>query len=264
MNMKVLIMSLFLIVLSKVHAQVGIGTNSSVNALDILGNSQTPASTGTAANGVLRIQKSLSNPALDMGVNAAVYAWLQARSAADYSVNQPLLLNPAGGKVAIGGSENNAALTVNGNLSVSGNVKATQAGQVLNNVILNESDLSKSSNTIVSSGRVTVLSYNYTPVSSSSKILVSFNGKASINGNATDEWYSYLMVGSSTVQTRRAKFENSSGGGGRGTSLLPISGVYTNSGTSALTIKFDAQFVSGDDRFTLEPDMILSITEVAR
>lgn len=264
MSMKIVTLGVFLFSVVRVYGQVGIGTTSSLNALDIMGSSQTPASTGNAANGVLRIQKSSSNPALDLGVNAAVYTWLQARSAADYSSNQPLLLNPAGGKVSIGGAEGSAALTVNGNVSVSGTVKAAQAGQVLNNVILNESDLSKSNNSQISSGRSTLLSYNYTPVSSSSKILVSFHGKASINGTASDEWYSYLVVGSTTIQTRRAKFENSSGGGGRGTSLLPLSGVYTNSGTSALTIKFDVQFISGDDTFTLQPDMILSITEVAR
>jgi hypothetical protein len=173
-------------------------------------------------------------------------------------------LNPNGGKVAINGGEGNEILTVNGNIYVSGSVKAAQAGQVLNSVVLNESDLSKSSSTTVAIGRSTVVSYNYTPVSSSSKIFVAFNGKYGIGGSGNDDWYSYLLVGSTTVQTRQSYFDNASGGGGRATSLFPISGVYTNTGTSALTIKIDVQELGIDDTFTLEPDMLLTITEVAR
>jgi hypothetical protein len=93
---------------------------------------------------------------------------------------------------------------------------------------------------------------------------VAFNGKYGIGGSGNDDWYSYLLVGSTTVQTRQAYFDNASGGGGRATSLFPISGVYTNTGTSALTIKIDVEELGIDDTFTLEPDMLLTITEVAR
>ena len=246
------------------NAQIGINASNAVNTLDVIGNSATPATSGNNANGSLRLQKLSANTALDMGVNGTTFGWIQARNASDYSVNYPLLLNPIAGKVSIGGGESAQALTVNGNVLVMGSVQAAQAGQVLNTVILNESDLSKSSNTTVSSGRATVLSYTYTPLSSSSKIYVSFHGKGSIGGAGGDEWYSYLLVGSTTIQTRNAKFENSTGGGGRGTSLLPISGVFTNSATTSLVIKVDIERISLDDSYTLQPDMILSITEVAR
>lgn len=246
------------------QAQIGIGTANAINSLDVMGSSGTPATSGNNANGLLRLQKVSANAALDLGVNATTYGWIQARNASDYSVNQALLLNPIAGNVSIGGGESAQVLTVNGNVFVTGSVQAAQAGQVLNTVILNESDLSKSSNTTVSSGRATVLSYTYTPLSSSSKIYVSFHGKGSIGGSGTDEWYSYLLVGSTTIQTRRSKFWNLNGGGGRGTSLLPISGIFTNSATTSLVIKVDIERISTDDSYTLQPDMILSITEVAR
>jgi hypothetical protein len=253
--------------LGTLNAQIGINTPSSssaVNTLDVVGSSATPATSGNNANGTLRLQKVSANTALDMGVNGTTYGWIQTRNASDYSVNYPLLLNPIAGKIAIGGGESAQVLTVNGNVFLTGSVQAAQAGQVLNTVILNESDLSKSSTTNVSSGRSTVLSYTYTPLSSSSKIYVSFHGRGYINGAGLDEWYSYLLVGSTTIQTRRAKFENSTGGGGRGTSLVPISGVFTNSATNALVIKLDIERISTDDTYALQNDMILSITEVAR
>ena len=247
-----------------VFGQTGIGTNAPVNNLDVVGASAAAAATGNANNGVLRIQKTGANAALDAGVNGTTNAWIQARDAANYANSNNLLLNPNGGKVAINGGEGNEILTVNGNIYVSGSVKAAQAGQVLNSVVLNESDLSKSSSTTVANTRSTVVSYNYTPVSSNSKIFVAFNGKYGIGGSGNDDWYSYLLVGSTTVQTRQSYFDNASGGGGRATSLFPISGVYTNTGTSALTIKIDVQELGIDDSFTLEPDMLLTITEVAR
>lgn len=245
-------------------SQTGIGTNAPVNNLDVVGASAAAATSGSTANGVLRIQKSGGNAALDAGVNGTTNAWIQARDASNYANSNNLLLNPSGGKVAINGGEGNEILTVNGNIYMSGSVKAAQAGQVLNSVVLNESDLSKSSATSVANTRSTVVSYNYTPVSSNSKIFVTFNGEYGIGGSGNDDWYSFLMVGNSTIQTRQTFYENSAGGGGRATSLLPISGVYTNSGTSSLTIKVDVQEAGGDDTFTLEADMILTITEVAR
>ncbi len=247
-----------------VLAQTGIGTNAPVNNLDVVGVSAAAAGSGSAANGVMRIQKTGSNAAGDAGVNGTTNAWIQARDASNYSNSNPLLLNPNGGKVAINGSEGSEILTVNGDIYLSGSVKAAQAGQVLNTVVLNESDLSKSGNTQVANARSTIVSYNYTPVSSNSKIFVAFNGKYSIGGSGNDDWYSYLLVGSTTIQTRQSYFDNASGGGGRATSLLPISGVYINSGTSTLTIKIDVQELGIDDTFTLEPDMLLTITEVAR
>ena len=64
--------------------------------------------TGTA----VRYQSISGNVALDMGVNGATGCWMQVTNKSDLALFYPLLLNPNGGNVAIGGSTASARLHV--------------------------------------------------------------------------------------------------------------------------------------------------------
>jgi hypothetical protein len=115
-----------------------------------------------------------------------------------------------------------------------------------------------------STSRTDLFSYTYTPVSSTSDIWIEVLGNASINGGGGDKWRTHLVAGGVDIQTRDLICENNSGGGGRGTTLFPLSGIYENSSTNSITIKVDAIRLLGDDTLTLQPDVTLLITEIAR
>lgn len=248
-------------------AQVGVNTTSPVNQLDIVGDTAAPAKTGSAQNGILRLGTTGASGILDVGIAKDDYAWLQARNSGNYSTTYPLLLNPNGGNVGVNTASPDEKLTVQGNIEVTGRVIQSAAGQILNAVFLNEGDLGKSSTTsITSTTETTLVSYTYTPVSSSSKIYVEFDGYVNIPGSGTDEFETYLNIGGSRVQTNYVKYDggSSGGGGGRGNPPFPINGYYTNSGTSNITISISGKRTNSDDNLELNADMTLIVKEVSR
>jgi hypothetical protein len=96
-----------------------IGSTSNSNVRGILQANVVPGApdtTGTTlAAGAFRIGTNSGNSqALDVGIyNATPYgAWLQARNSGDFTSNSPLVLNPNGGNVGIGGSSPTTALTI--------------------------------------------------------------------------------------------------------------------------------------------------------
>ncbi|MDG0815952.1 tail fiber domain-containing protein [Bdellovibrio svalbardensis] len=109
---------------------VGIGTTSPLSRLEVNGTSSAVATSGSAANGILRINQSSGNYVLDMGIDTfSPNAWIQSRSSADYTSKGSLLLNPAGGGVGLGSTNpgllvastntNGGLLTVTGNSAAS-------------------------------------------------------------------------------------------------------------------------------------------------
>ncbi len=107
--------------------QTGIGTTSPVNKFQIEATTANPASSGSSANGNLRLSGSSGSHVLDFGLSSnSTYSWLQARSKSDYSTLYNLAFNPNGGKVGIGNSAPSATLTV-------GNEGGTIGGEILLN-----------------------------------------------------------------------------------------------------------------------------------
>lgn len=248
-------------------AQIGINTSTPKAKLEIKGNSAAPSTSGSSDNGVLRLSESANSASkvLDIGTNGTTYGWIQPRLNSDYSTNYNILLNPNGGNVSIGTGANTATLNVGGAISATGTIRSSAAGQILNSVMFNETDLSISaSGSAIANTNTTIIQTNYTPVSSSSKIFIEFHCKFDVAGSTNDNWKTYIIVGSTTLQTREAVWSQSDGAGGRGASLFPISAVYSNTTGNAITIKINVHEISGDDTFTLYPDAILSITEVAQ
>ncbi|HKC65790.1 MAG TPA: hypothetical protein VKB86_19260 [Pyrinomonadaceae bacterium] len=106
---------------------VGVGTASPSNRFTIQGGTNVfPSISGSnGADTFLRVVNSVGGPtggALDFGQNGSSGSWIQSRNAGDYTLNYPLLLNPDGGNVAIG-TTNNPTHT----LEVNGTINASQA-----------------------------------------------------------------------------------------------------------------------------------------
>lgn len=265
--LRILTISTFAFLGNLVSGQTGINTNSPKAKLEIKGNSAAASTSGSSDNSILRLSESVNSGSkvLDIGSNGTSYGWLQPRLNSDYSTNYNTLLNPNGGNVSIATGLNTATLNVGGTISATGTIRSSAAGQILNSVMYNETDLSISaSGSAVANTNTTIIQTNYTPVSSSSKILIEFHCKFDVAGSNADNWKTYIIVGSTTLQTREGVWSQADGAGGRGASLFPISAVYSNTTGNAITIKINVQEISGDDTFTLYPDAILTITEVAQ
>ena len=175
------------------------------------------------------------------------------------------MLNPNGGNIGIGNKLASHKLTVTGSIHATGTIRSSSSGQLIHSVFLTESDLGVS-NTIsnASTTETTVATYTYTPESSSSKVYIEFDARASISGSVSDEFASNLYVGSTLIQSNKVLFVTNQGGGGRGNSLFPISGYFTNSSKGNLIVAVKIQRVSSDDTITVDPDMTLIIQEVAQ
>ncbi len=259
----------------QVSAQLGMGLTNPNSKFDIRGTISSPASSGSSLNSILRISNSLNSGSavLDAGIWGGNYAWLQSRQSSNYANNLPLYINRNGGAVSINTSNSSAALNVGGTILASGVIRSTTAGQELNRIAVNETDLGKSSAITNSSGTYTdVITYVYTPVSDKSRILISFNSNYSIGGNVsagTDEFNSQITVGGTTIQEKRQLFVSSGGNppaggsGFRGSAVFPITGVYKNSSTNNITIKVRVSRTSGDDTITINPDILFTIVEIA-
>ena len=95
---------------------VGIGLTAPVNKLEIVGTNAAAATSGSAANGAMRLYGSGSGAVLDSGIGGDA-GWLQARIYNNYASQLPLLLNPNGGNVGIGTTGPTARLEITGPLT---------------------------------------------------------------------------------------------------------------------------------------------------
>jgi hypothetical protein len=101
------------------NGNVGIGTTSPVQKLELYGVVGNPATSGTAQNGMMRFSNTTDNAVFDIGIRGGGNgAWLQSTDKTSLAANYALLLNPNGGNVGIGNSSPSNKLAVSGSVSV--------------------------------------------------------------------------------------------------------------------------------------------------
>jgi hypothetical protein len=170
-------------------------------------------------------------------------------------------LNESGGAVKM-------AIDTSGNMVVTGFIKANawRAGQVINDIMLSNTDVTISTTTIATSNSDTdFLTYSYTPLSSTSYLVIhyqlasySFEG-----GTGNDSYFSRIKVDGAEIIYSRQSTVN----GNRTGVLFPLTGRYTNSNTTAKSIVVACRRDSADDSITIvnsSSSMWLRITEIAR
>ena len=170
---------------------------------------------------------------------------------------------------------NDVSLDISGSLNPSKWLR----GQTINTVFLDASDpllnhIDASRNeTAISSG--TIARYSYTPKSNNSKIIVEYGGYYIIQGNSTgdaneDTFQSLIKVirGSDAVidiAKRVQHFRSGEGTGTRSSTMFPIMGAYTNTGTSNIEFQINFSSTNGDvvKFYKAYYDACMKVTEIA-
>ncbi len=123
----ILLISLTTFLSGHLWAQTGIGTTAPVNKFEVVTSTADPATSGTSANGNLRLGPSSGSHVMDFGLGSGSnFGWLQMRSKSAYGTLFPFAINPIGGAVGIGTSSPTSTLTV-------GNSAGTVGGEILLN-----------------------------------------------------------------------------------------------------------------------------------
>ena len=172
------------------------------------------------------------------------------------------------GNVTVLGDTELEGVTVNQNLFCYGNVQALQflPGQVVNVMMLSNSDLGQSDISFNSSATVNIFTYSYTPKIANSYIILEYQTVYSLNGSGTDEVYGYLKVGSNRISQTYQKWIGGAGGGTRSGTMFPIVGRYYNTNTSTKSIAVDVYNATDVDTVLVKGDLStwLKITEIGR
>lgn len=143
----------------------------------------------------------------------------------------------------------------------------TTPGTVLKDTMVGVDDLTILSDTIATSITPEIfLTYDYTPVSNNSYLIVDFYlSKYECQGNLDDSWVTRMLIdGDEIGWAYQAATEISSFRTG---TLFPLKGRFTNSSTVTKQIQLDAKRDSSDDDVKINTglnSMYLRITEVAR
>jgi hypothetical protein len=170
-------------------------------------------------------------------------------------------LNESGGAVKM-------AIDTSGNVVATGFVKANawRAGQVIQDVMLSNTEVTVSTTSIATSTSDTdFVTYSYTPLSSSSYLVIHYHlaDYDATSGGGNDSWISRIKVDGAEITYAVQSTVN----GFRTGVLFPLTGRYTNSNTTAKSIVVACRRITADDSITITntaTSMWLRITEIAR
>jgi len=155
-----------------------------------------------------------------------------------------------------------------GNITTAGTITpgSWSAGQIIKDTILSNTEVTISTTTIATSTSDTdFLTYSYTPVSSTSYLIIHYHlGDYDFTaGTGNDSYISRIKVDGSEITYGAQSTVN----GFRTGVLFPLTGRYTNSSTAAKSIVVAARRNSADDSITIvnsSTSMWLRITEIGR
>ena len=183
-----------------------------------------------------------------------------------------------GSKVDISGT-----LHSSGNIDTSANITSVgtmipasyRSGQVINVVFLEGHQISQFNGIVpISENGVNeqIAAYNYIPLNASSKIIVEYGCRYTLNGNtsdaAGDAYQSVIKIDDVTVGRRYQHWLNGGDGAGTGcrsSTIFPISGVKSNSSLNQKNIRVYVSREVGDDSISFTDnsyDAFMRITEI--
>jgi hypothetical protein len=86
------------------NGNVGIGTTTPKEKLEVVGVNAAPANTGSSSNAIVRFHPTGSIGVTDLGMSTSptTFGWIQPRDNNNYANNYNLILNPNGGNIGIG------------------------------------------------------------------------------------------------------------------------------------------------------------------
>jgi hypothetical protein len=136
-------------------------------------------------------------------------------------------------------------INTSGDISSEGHIRAANLGQLLNTrfYTFNSGDITNDSQEYVIFANV-----SYTPVLNNSSLLIEYHTPYTVSGNSRgipDVFASQITVEDIQITFRTHFFSLGSGGGTRSGVLFPISMIYNNTVTTALSIKVSAAQVTG-------------------
>jgi hypothetical protein len=223
-----LLISLATFLSGQLWAQTGIGTTAPVNKLEVVTSTADPASTGSAANGNLRLGPSSGSHVMDFGLGSGSnFGWLQMRSKSAYNTLFPFAINPIGGAVGIGTSAPSSTLTV-------GNTAGTVGGEIL----LNPTSTQYEGGQIIIKRSLVGSTVDWTidqyGSSSANARFRIFNGASESNGISILENGKVGMGLSDPLTLLHLQNNNSIGTGDPGNNVIPSIYIY-NSNTASNT-----------------------------
>jgi hypothetical protein len=208
-------------------AQTGIGTTSPVNKFQVEATTADPATSGTAANGNLRLGGLSVVHVLDFGLSSSSnFAWLQARSKSAYGTTYPIALNPNGGAVGIGTSAPSSTLTV-------GNTGGTIGGEILLNPTSTQYEggqIILKRSLVGSTVDWTIDQYGSSSANARFRI---FNGASESNGISILENGKIGMGLADPLTLLHLQNNNSIGTGDPGNNVLPSIYIYNTNAASS-------------------------------
>lgn len=95
-----------------------------------------------------------------------------------------------------------------------------------------------------------VVSFSYTPKSTSSRLLIRFDDSYYIPGSNGDTFYAQMQVDNIIISTRTQVFADAPGGGTRSNVILPVSGIVKNEALIPRSISIQLRR-DGDDTITV-------------
>jgi len=162
------------------------------------------------------------------------------------------------------------ALSDVGNLSTSGTITpgSYTAGQVIKDTMLDNTQFTVNATTVATSTSDTdFITYNYTPVSNSSYLIIHVHvaSYSAENGTGDDSYFSRIKVDGNEITYSKQVTKNNYTF--RTGTLFPLTGRYTNSNTTAKSITVGVRRDSADDNITIVNSataLWMRITEIAR
>jgi hypothetical protein len=183
------------------------------------------------------------------------------------------------GKTTLGDLDVNGNLHVKLNISCDTNIAAQGtirasnfvAGQVANITMKNASEIGQVATLTVLHGATSqVFSFSYTPKIANSYLIIEYQCNYKVDGGAADSVTAFLNVEDTSGYNRLTAniqyWLNAQGGGTRSGTMLPITGRYTNTDTTAKRITVDvANGTDADNMYLYSNDCCwLKITEIGR